>query len=241
MDILLAQELCDPAIYLAQARRTWRDLGYREPLWQPVGSHRKWGSAIFVKDGTLRDIPTPAHLAGWVVGAEITALPDASIDSRALTVFSVHTPTRESNYYIWQAQEVLEYLATRCAPTLVIGGDFNVIISDPGAASTADDSTLQQGIRTYMRRTLGLVNCWQTINPNTALPTTWHGRPQAQSHIDGLFISPDLFDDLATCWIVGAEREAWDEGDHYPVVATFDATRPEFPRRVLRRVPAPLP
>jgi exonuclease III len=233
-DILLAQELRDLEDYLTHGRRTWRDLGYCKPLWRPVFGHRRWGSAIFVKDGVLDEIPTPEPLTGWVVGAKVTSLPN----SEPLTVFSIHTPTRESNYYPWQAQEVLEYLETQRSANQVVGGDFNVIISDPGPASTRTDNELEQQIRIYLRRTLGLVNCWQTIHPNTPLPTTYHGCPQAQSHIDGLFISPGGVADLTDCWVMGAERETWSEGDHYPVIATFDAMRPAFSPRVLRRAPA---
>ena len=236
-DILLAQELRDPAEYLTKGHRTWQDLDYCDPLWHPVADHGRWGSAIFVKHGVLSDIPTPAPLTGWVVGAQITGMPNAE----PLTVFSMHTPTRESNYYPWQAQEVLEYLKTRRVANWVVGGDFNVSISDPGAPSTREDNALEQQIRTYLRRTLGLANCWQTVHPNTPLPTTYHGGRRAQAHIDGLFVAPDRAADLVDCWVVGAEREDWGEGDHYPVIATFDAARPAFPLRVLRGVPVTQP
>lgn len=232
-DILLAQELRKPTEYLQRARQTWRHLGYQDPIWHGVPAHppdRQWGSAIFVRAPLVHELPVPPKLEGWVVGLEVRAAAAINYGRDSLKIFSIHTPTqRENNNYIRQAQEVLEFLASQDDGTaMIVGGDFNVTISLRNAAADTPNLPTEQEIIAYLRRSLGLVNCWQASNPHQPVPRTFHRTDQSRGHLDGIFVSASWYRYLVDCWVVGAERGDWTEGDHYPVVAAFSSDRPAF-------------
>jgi hypothetical protein len=111
---------------------------------------------------------------------------------------------------------------------MIVGGDFNVTISLRNATIEAPNSPMEREIIEYLRRTLGLVNCWQASNPHQIVPRTFHRTDQSNAHLDGIFVSASWYRYLMDCWVVGVEREDWTEGDHYPVVAEFTNERPVF-------------
>jgi exonuclease III len=215
-DIVLGQELRAPHEYLSKAARTWRDLGYQDPVYAQVPSN-EWGSAIFLKKGTAQVISIPDHLFGWIVGVVITGREWVNPDCAFLKVFSVHTPTRKlNNDYFRQAQEVLDFLQTQgVGKQTILGGDFNVTISNQHPSNPT------QRFVDFFRSTLGVLNCWQIINANQPLPRTFHGTPTSNQHIDGIFISPDWYRYLQSSWIVGSQKGDWPDGDHYPVICEY--------------------
>jgi endonuclease/exonuclease/phosphatase family metal-dependent hydrolase len=241
-DILFAQELLDPAEYQRRGRVTWQELGYSVSHWRSVRAEgrKQWGSAVFTRQPAREAVAVPEQLAGWVVGAVLEPPAFVQEGGRPLKAFSVHTPTKvEANYYIWQAQEILEFLAEQVQDAdLLVGGDFNVTISVRGEIEQPQQTPMELEIIEYMRRAVGLVNCWQVTNPNTLLPRTFHGRDTSNAHIDGLFVSPRWWRYLKSC-MIGSRERGWTEGDHYPVVAEFSEDFPRFGPRVLRpRTPA---
>jgi endonuclease/exonuclease/phosphatase family metal-dependent hydrolase len=232
--ILFAQELLEPKHYEERGTETWKSLGYTGLIWSkaptdrppaPVKEMPRWGSAIFIKVGTLKQIEIPERLEGWIVGATWHSTTLDSTLGSPIKVFSVHTPTMQnSNYYLWQAQEVCECLAQAIGDeNAIVAGDFDITISTPANEQRKKDDDLFRSVRDYIRRTLNLLNCWQLINANQPLKST-HGK---NSHIDAIFVSAPLSKYLKSCEI----REAWNLGDHKPVIATFSNDLPTFKER----------
>jgi endonuclease/exonuclease/phosphatase family metal-dependent hydrolase len=164
----------------------------------------------------------------------------ASHSTRPLKAFSVHTPTKAASNYICEAQKILAFLKEQAgAADLIVGGDFNFTISKRIAGEMTPQSTLELDLIEYMEQTIGLVNCWQAMNPDTRLPRTFHSRDTSTGHLDGIFVSKRLWHHLVACEIRG-EQHSWTEGDHYPVVAEFDDVTPGFTRRPARQASSPV-
>jgi exonuclease III len=237
-DILFAQELRDPQRYVAETKVSLRTLGYQNPIWCPVPDNsERWGSAIFTKRDVLTPIDIQGPLRGWVVGGECDLLQLFDQQPGPLKLFSVHTPTRDDGNHICQLQLALEYIAEYIAThesdaSLLVAGDFNVTISSREPSDDARTTSLEQEISTYFRRTLGLINCWQTIHPSAPLSPTYHSY-LSKTHIDGIFISAQWCKYLKTSSIVG-ENHWTIGGDHYPVIADFDSEKPEFRKTRVR-------
>lgn len=234
-DILFAQEVLPPSVYEEKAVQTWEDAGYAYPIWKGTPSHGKWGSAIFFKERPFRKIEDFDTLTGWMIGIELDASDPLNHTQQPLKLISVHTPTKENNFYPYQAQDMLVELRKHIYGTpTVMGGDFNVTISARNRTETPEVLPVEEEIMRFMRRTLGLVNCWQVANPNTILPRTFHGTATSNSHIDGIFVSSDFYKNIENCWIVGSQRGQWTEGDHYPVIAEFSNQDVEFKKQNIR-------
>lgn len=233
-DIVFAQELRNPSLYQENGTFTWDECHYLKPHWAKAPTDRprteytdsqRWGSAIFIKEGRLEPVEVDPKLNGWVVGAEWHSTAVENTFGSPIKVFSVHTPTLQSaNYYLWQAQEVCEYLEkTIAGQNAIVAGDFNITISTPHPEQRRENDSLAQEIRDYIRRTLNLLNCWQLTNSNLPLIPT-HGE---KSFIDAIFISAPLARFLKSSEI----RESWKLGDHKPVVAHFSNQMPQFKPR----------
>lgn len=230
-DVLLLQETLDPALYLAAdhlARHADRI------LWQRVPA-RRWGSAILVKEGTLRPLTVPGF-EGWVVGAEITGTPWCRATGRPLRVFSLHVPAP----YKRPMNRILDHLATLDdGADLVLGGDFNLAtgVRHQTESLPSDPPWLLQ----RLRRSFNLLSCWQTVHPNRDLAQTlrWSGNPVAPYHCDGIFVPASWFKHLDDCEVIAGPE--WDTlSDHNPVVVSLGQGRllPEQPpsrRRTLKR------
>jgi exonuclease III len=234
--ILFAQELRNPQDYVNKKHTVdWRTLGYQDHIWCPVpGNYEGWGSAIFMKRGAIsRRIDIPKELRGWVIGGEcdLSVLLDQQ-PGPTLKLFSVHTPTRHPiNCYPVQAQGVLEFLKEeqKLDASILVAGDFNVTIGVRGQNEEPRMTPMEHSFITYFRRSLGLINCWQAIHPNTPLPRTFRRESSTARvpHIDGIFISAPLDRYLHTCRVEDVVPD-WPTRDHNPVVAEFDTEMPVF-------------
>ena len=71
-------------------------------------------------------------------------------------------------------------------------------------------------------REFGLLNCWQTANPDQPLCQTlrWTGDRAIPYHCDGIFVPRSWKDRLKSCEVIAGDE--WNRlSDHNPVVACF--------------------
>lgn len=184
--------------------------------------HGQWGSAIWLKQGTLEKIPLP-EFDGWVVGAKVKDLDWGNDRPSALQIFSIHAPTSpkgQSSNYPKQVNAILDSLLDIAnQDSLVLAGDFNLTIGLRHQTERKDDDLK---LMTRFRRDFGLINCWQTANPNQNLPQTlrWSGDKTCPYHCDGIFAPAAWYRHLEACQVLS--DETWETfSDHNPVVATF--------------------
>jgi endonuclease/exonuclease/phosphatase family metal-dependent hydrolase len=107
---------------------------------------------------------------------------------------------------------------------LIIGGDFNVCVSQRQPSEERITERADVAIQARLRDEYGLLNCWQVANPNISLAQTlrWSREPTFPYHCDGLFVPSSWRSALRSCAVVASEE--WDRlSDHNPVVATFEA------------------
>ena len=104
---------------------------------------------------------------------------------------------------------------------IVIGGDFNIAVSHwsgPERPTCKQDSLIQK----RLAEEFGLLNCWQTANPDQPLCQTlrWTGNRTILYHCDGIFVPRSWKDRLQTCDVMAGDE--WNRlSDHNPVVACF--------------------
>jgi len=91
-DILLLQEVSKPELYVEHAPEELRER-IASARWGSAGTNY-WGSAIYVRQGILTELPIPDVLQGWVTTAEVDGLAWRP-GEKPLRIFCVHTPTRE--------------------------------------------------------------------------------------------------------------------------------------------------
>lgn len=235
-DILFAQEILHPDLYVNEGELTWKKLRFACPLWQEAPSFNqsqstneqktkpRWGSAVFIKQGSLVPIDVPESFSGWVVGAIAAAPFIEEVFGAPIKLFSVHTPTVEPNNYPEQLMHVCKFLKDHVADeNAIVAGDFNITISDSTHSDFNSDDPTAREVRNYMSSTLKLTNCWRAMNPDARLEYTFQ-RYKSRNHLDAIFISNRLAGHLQSCRILHKDNLAnpkWQLGDHWPVVACF--------------------
>jgi endonuclease/exonuclease/phosphatase family metal-dependent hydrolase len=228
-DVLCLQESRDPATWLPALDALPGGSG--AILWQAVprvlSSKTPWGSALWVRGGTLTPLPLPDDFVGWVAAALVTGPAWPGLGIVPLPVFSVHAPTRESrSNYIAEMHRLLDYiLAAWPGQPMILAGDFNVV-----AGRRQSDEPIKIGKKEYsvldrLGADLGLIACWQAAHPGEPLGRTlrWPRRPDSLPyHCDGIFVPAAWAGTLAGCDIL--EDTAWQKrSDHNPVVARFES------------------
>ena len=227
-DLLLFQESCDPACYMGKLPLK-QHMQVRGAVWAAAKTETKinsWGSAIYLKQGVNVELPLPAELRGWVVGAELRELAWHPTDPDPLYAFSLHAPTRVSRHYEGEVNAILDAIAPLVAGhNVIIGGDFNLTVSARHGSETRKNSRGEEAIHQRLREEFGLINCWQTLHPDEALQQTLRYRfsddPQP-FHVDGLFVPAAWQPQLKSCEIFNGP--AWrgaTNSDHFPLLATF--------------------
>ena len=216
-DIVLAQESLAPEAY----RRPLLDETdwHRQAVWSPVNS--VWGSAVYLKAEVPRRLELPEY-RGWVVGVEISGvdwLPNTAIPLR---IFSLHAPTGQGEYAA-VVNSILDMIDTqRDGCDLVIGGDFNLSVSERHPSEERKNKMCNLEIQARLRDELGLINCWQTMHPDTPLAQTlrWDKDREPAFHCDGIFVPVSWTSRLVSCEVVSGDK--WVVlSDHNPVVADF--------------------
>lgn len=216
VDLLLLQESyvhdehLPPLLYPdARSRSAWE-----------MAEQNGWGSAVFSKTGSVKPVAVPEY-TGWVVGAEISGASWQAGIANPLLAFSVHAPSKGEAYWkqVNKLLDQIKKVATGCE--VVIGGDFNLTVSHwPGPERPTCKQDL--AIQARLADEFGLVNCWQTANPDQSLCQTlrWTGNRTTPYHCDGIFVPKSWKERLKSCVVLTGDE--WDRlSDHNPVVACF--------------------
>jgi hypothetical protein len=189
-------------------------------VWEMV-KRNGWGSAVVAKGGVLKPIKVPGF-AGWVVGAEIHDAAWQKGFADPLLAFSIHAPTGGESYFreVNKLLDGIAKLTQGC--NIILGGDFNLTISHWSGSERAV-SKQDLAIQARLHDEFGLLNCWQTANPDQPLAQTlrWASNRAIAFHCDGLFVPQSWQSGLVACAVLnGAE---WEQlSDHNPVVACFE-------------------
>jgi len=220
-DILLLQEVSKPEPYVEHAPEELRER-IADARWGSAGTNY-WGSAIYVRQGILSDLPIPDVLQGWVTAADMDGLAWRP-GEKPLRIFCVHTPTRESRDYIAEVHRIIDAIKERAEGyDMVIGGDFNMTVGVCHEAETRQNTLQELAIHRRLRRELGLINSWQVLHPNQVLPQTYQHQFQADSalhHLDGLFVPATWYQHLESCDVLNGAP--WvGRSDHFPLIASF--------------------
>jgi len=225
-EIFLVQETFHPDEHLPPVMHG--DLA-RNAVWKPVPG-LPWGSAIFVKGANPRPLDLPAEFEGWVVGCEVDSVSGfPGPQDHPLRLFSVHTPTPKKDSpkkdsYQTAVTKILDMISRfKGEGDIVIGGDFNIIVSERHGADSQQIYDVEQRnksadgrIRFRLGDEFGLMNCWKTANPDLPLAPTY-GKT---THLDGIFVSKSWGVRLSSCSVLSGD--SWEGfSDHSPVVATF--------------------
>lgn len=233
-DILLLQESCKPASYLGKLPANQHvqvsNAIWAAATWESGAETRvnPWGSAIYLRQGSLVELPLPSELRGWVVGAELRDLAWHPASSGALCAFSIHTPTRENRQYEAEVNAILNEIARLAAGReLIIGGDFNITISTRHPNEERKNTAGEEAIHRRLREEFGLINCWQVLHPDEPLAQTYRHYFQDDEpqpfHLDGLFVPATWRPRLQSCAVFN--DPAWRgarNSDHFPIMAMFD-------------------
>jgi len=191
----------------------------QQSVWEMV-EQNGWGSAIYSSSGTLKQISVPGF-AGWVVGAEIFDANWQSTESNTTMVFSIHAPSRAESYSKQVNKLVDEIGRIASGREIIVGGDFNLTVSHSIESERAV-SKQDLAIQARLADEFGLINCWQTANPNQPLQQTlrWTRDRTIPYHCDGLFVPKSWQDRLESCVVLSSED--WNRlSDHNPVIAQF--------------------
>lgn len=215
VDLLLVQESFPSSVHLPSQR--FPEVQTR-CVWEQVES-RRWGSGIYAVAGSLIKIAIP-NFEGWAVGAKFSAPGGLNI-GESLMVFCVHAPSRKQSYQR-QVNQLLDEIARLAGgQEIVIGGDFNLTVSNwkgPDRSTSQPDLAIQA----RLAEEFGLINCWQTANPNQPLHQTlrWSNNRTVPYHCDGIFVPKSWASRLVSCNVLSSPE--WEQlSDHNPVVAEF--------------------
>ncbi|MFO0905837.1 MAG: hypothetical protein U0939_22710 [Pirellulales bacterium] len=213
VDLLLVQESNPPDEHLPPLMfPTARN----QSVWENAPPNG-WGSGIYAVVGAVSPVAVPGF-AGWVVGAKIE---QAFGGTDTLLAFSIHAPNRGDGYANAVNSILNEIKKVAEGRTIVIGGDFNLSVSY-SSESERPVSKQDLAIQARLSDEFGLLNCWQTANPNQSPKQTlrWTVNRETPYHVDGLFVPKSWGDRLQSCEILSGGE--WDQlSDHNPVVACF--------------------
>jgi hypothetical protein len=215
-DIFLVQETVAPEEHLPPLIYPGMWSRY---VWRRVGG-RHWGSAVYVTQGKFRPIELP-DFHGHVVGVEVIGTGWQGVGRGPLRIFSVHAPLRVS--YQKAIGAILDMIAEYAGVPLVIGGDFNLTVGVRHSHEERQTIAADLAIQRRLRDEFGLVNCWQTANPDRPPAQTlrWSNSPEVPYHCDGLFVPQLWTSRLRACEVVSSPE--WVAlSDHNPVVAWFE-------------------
>jgi endonuclease/exonuclease/phosphatase family metal-dependent hydrolase len=231
-DILLIQESCAPVRYLGklptELQAQARESIWVEEVWKTATETKTnpWGSAIYLKQGASSELPFPADLRGWVVGAEVSDLAWNPASPGLLRIFSIHTPTGTPRGYAGEVNAILDAIAPLATGhDVIIGGDFNITVSVRHSSEERRNTSEEEAIHGRLQGEFGLINCWQTLHPDQPLSQTFrryfNDDPQP-FHIDGLFVPSAWRPFLKSCEV--SNDPTWRgemNSDHFPMMATF--------------------
>ena len=180
-----------------------------------------WGSAVYVKGHKPSKLDLQ-HFGGNVVGVEVHGFSWPNPDGCRLRIFSIHAPDKGG--YQQAVHSILDGIAdVRDGCDLVIGGDFNLTVSERHESEPVQTCEADLAIQARLRDEFSLINCWQTAHPGEPLAQTlrWNGNKETPYHCDGIFVPASWKEHLQKCLVTSDDK--WDKmSDHNPVVAEFE-------------------
>jgi endonuclease/exonuclease/phosphatase family metal-dependent hydrolase len=220
-EILMVQESYAPEEHLSPLLHGMK---HQHAVWSPVeskGKTLKWGSGAYFPSHGPQPINLP-NFTGWVVGGEIAEFrcPDGNV--RRLRAFSLHAPSGVGTYQKVVNAILDMLLDQRDDCEVIIGGDFNLSVSERHESEERVTTKADLKIQTRLCEEFGLINCWQTANKDQPLPQTlrWVSDRTVPYHCDGLFVPASWAQYLQSCSVLSSPK--WDDlSDHNPVVAEF--------------------
>jgi endonuclease/exonuclease/phosphatase family metal-dependent hydrolase len=195
----------------------------KQSAWE-MAEKNGWGSAVFSRTGSIKQVAVP-NFSGWVVGAEISGASWQAGIADPLLAFSVHAPSKGEAYWKQVNKLLDEIKKVAAGRDIVIGGDFNLTVSNwPGSERPTCKQDL--AIQARLAQEFGLLNCWQTANPDQPLCQTlrWTGNRTIPYHCDGIFVPRSWKNRLLSCVVMTGDE--WHRlSDHNPVLAYFKLKR----------------
>lgn len=225
-----SQMICEVGVDLLLVQESYAPERHERPLldfrsadksiWSAVPGH-DWGSGIFCSSGELSELQLK-DFEGWCCGAKLAGS-EWNDGEQPLLVFSIHAPSKKGVTYGQLVNQILDQIVhLRDGSEIVIGGDFNLTVSQRHSSESRKLAAADRAIQDRIHGELGLMNCWQTANPSQPLGQTlrWQRAPKVPYHCDGIFVPQAWKDRLQTCDI--HDGDDWQSlSDHNPVVATF--------------------
>lgn len=163
-----------------------------------------WGSAIYVREGSVRELPLPAEHRGWLMAAEIEvpgAEPMVAISVHARILDGYVRPNLD------RAFEAVEPLLRE--RSFVLGGDLNLSRKYDTVYGTSHHTEFLDGLATR-----GFFDCVRKFHPQEQ--RTFWGRTKHDYQNDHLFVSDDLAARVDGCAIVDRAQS-----DHSPLRLTL--------------------
>jgi endonuclease/exonuclease/phosphatase family metal-dependent hydrolase len=224
-DVLFVQESREPAqSWLVALPRTGNDSWH----WVSVPGGR-WGSGLWVRDGSLTPLAVPDDFTGRVAAAVINGLAWPDIGVAPVVALSIHAPTRKGSSYIKEVGLILDFAGALAeGRPLILAGDFNVAVGLREPGLPLYNTRGERAILQRLREELHLIPCWQTAHPGEPLARTLRWMRRSDSlpyHCDGIFVPAAWATALQSCEVL--EGEVWRAlSDHNPVVAALTLDTP---------------
>ena len=223
-DMLFVQETRDPWQGWLPALQALHSMEMAGESWLWIATpNGRWGTGLWVRDGTLTPLPVPEDFTGRVAAAVVEGRVWDGLGKSQVVALSVHAPTRKGSNYIKEVGRILDFAVDLAGGRpMVLAGDFNVAV---GVRPPEHTPTLSRSERALLERLrdLGLIACWQSAHPGERLARTlrWmHRLDSLPYHCDGIFVPANWAPALEDCVVL--EDEDWCAlSDHNPVVATF--------------------
>ncbi len=212
-DIIFAQESNNPYSYFPADTQLFTE---HSTYWE--ATRNSWGSAIYVRDNLIEPINIPGF-EGWVVGGRIK---QSLMNKKELFIFSVHAPS--PGPYPPKVYKILDEIKKIVKDNeLIIAGDFNMTTALRHPSEELAKYTVESKFVTRMRKEFGLVNSWQSVNPNQSLPQTlrWDRDQVPPYHCDAIFIPCSLVRYIESSKIINTEP--WiNMSDHNPILLSIE-------------------
>jgi endonuclease/exonuclease/phosphatase family metal-dependent hydrolase len=168
------------------------------------GRPYRWGSAVYVRGGTARELPLPPEHRGWLIAAEV------ELGKDELVAVSVHASMIHNvRPNIDRAFEALEPLLA--GRSYVVGGDLNMSRNWP---YPRDGHT--EFLDALPGR--GFFDCMRKFHAEEKR-TIWKANSTAVYQDDHIFVSDDLAERVTACDV--ADRAGL--SDHSPLTLTLEA------------------
>jgi endonuclease/exonuclease/phosphatase family metal-dependent hydrolase len=170
------------------------------------GTPYPWGSAVYVRGGTTKQLPLPAEHQGWLVATEVQLGQDELV---AVSVHAPILPTVRPN--LDRAFEALEpMLAGR---SFVVGGDLNLSRNyDKYYGPRYGHAEFLDGLPAR-----GFFDCMRKFHAEEK-QTIWKTGSTAVYQDDHIFVSEDLAERVTACDVADHAGLS----DHSPLALTLE-------------------